>query len=203
MTKAHTVNKKKRICVFCGSSHGVRLSYRNAAQQLGKAIASRGMGLVYGGGSVGLMGVIANAVLEEQGEVIGVLPQALFNKELAHYGLTDLRIVSSMHERKALMAELSNGFIAMPGGFGTFEEVFEVVTWAQLGLHRKPIGILNVDGYFDLFFEFLEHVLREGFIKPQHQQLMITSQDPNELLSSLIRHRPTEQVPKVINWKET
>ncbi len=203
MTKALPVNQKKRICVFCGSNHGMRSSYRNAAQQLGKAIASHGMGLVYGGGSVGLMGAIADAVLEKQGEVIGVLPQALFNKELAHYGLTELRIVSSMHERKALMAELSDGFIAMPGGFGTFEEFFEVVTWAQLGLHTKPIGILNVDGYFDLFFKFIEHILREGFIKPKHQQLMITSQDPSELLSLLIRHRPAEHIPKVINWKET
>ncbi len=149
------------------------------------------------------MGIIADAVLEEQGEVIGVLPQTLFNKELAHSGLTDLRIVSSMHERKALMAELSDGFIAMPGGFGTFEEFFEVVTWAQLGLHTKPIGILNVDGYFDLFFKFIEHILREGFIKPKHQQLMITSQDPNELLSLLIRHKPAGHIQKVINWKET
>jgi uncharacterized protein (TIGR00730 family) len=203
MTKTLPVNQKKRICVFCGSSHGVRPSYRNAAQRLGKAITSHGMGLVYGGGGVGLMGVIADAVLEEQGEVIGVLPRALFNKELAHYGLTELRIVSSMHERKALMAELSDSFIAMPGGFGTFEEFFEVVTWAQLGLHTKPIGILNVDGYFDLFFKFLEHMVQEGFIKPKHQQLMVTSQDPNELLSLLICYRGTEHIPKVINWKET
>lgn len=180
----------------------MRSSYRNAARKLGKALVSHGVGLVYGGGSVGLMGVIADAILEEQGEVIGVLPQSLFNKELAHHGLTELRIVSSMHERKALMAELSDGFIAMPGGFGTFEEFFEVVTWAQLGLHRKPIGLLNVDGYFDLLLKFLKHVLQEGFIKPKHQQLMITSHDPEELLSSLMCHKPIEHIPKVIDWNE-
>ncbi len=142
-------NTIKRICVFCGSSPGTRPVYTEFAQQLGKAIVSQDMELVYGGGSIGLMGIIADAVLKEKGKVIGVIPHALSSKEFAHTGLTDLRLVSSMHERKAMMVELSDAFIAMPGGFGTFDEFFEILTWAQLGLHAKPIGLLNVEGYFD------------------------------------------------------
>ena len=144
-----TNNSIKRICVFCGSNHGARSAYTGAAQQLGKALVSHEIGLVYGGGSIGLMTVVADAVLEEKGEVIGVIPHALSSKEFAHDGLTELRLVSSMHERKAMMAELSGAFIAMPGGFGTLDEFFEIVTWAQLGLHTKPIGLLNVGGYFE------------------------------------------------------
>src|SRR5512146_155412 len=139
----------KRICVFCGSNTGTRLAYVEAAQRLGVILAERKLGLVYGGGKVGLMGKLADAVLGAGGEVIGVIPQKLMRKEIAHAGLTDLRVVNSMHERKAMMAELSDAFIAMPGGFGTFEEFCEMVTWAQLGVHRKPCGLLNIEGYYD------------------------------------------------------
>ena len=198
-----TNNSIKRICVFCGSNHGARSTYTDAAQQLGKALVSQGVGLVYGGGSIGLMTVVANAVLEEKGEVIGVIPHALSSKEFAHDGLTELHLVSSMHERKAMMAELSGAFIAMPGGFGTLDEFFEIVTWAQLGLHTKPIGLLNVGGYFDLLLKFVDYMLRERFISSEHRQLIITSHDPEELLLKLIRYKPSQQIPKVIDWKET
>ena len=198
-----TKNSIKRICVFCGSNHGARSAYTDAAQQLGKALVSQGMGLVYGGGSIGLMTVVADAVLEEKGEVIGVIPHALSSKEFAHDGLTELRLVSSMHERKAMMAELSGAFIAMPGGFGTLDEFFEIVTWAQLGLHTKPIGLLNVGGYFDLLLKFVDYMLRERFISAEHRQLIITSHNPEELLSALIRYKPMQPIPKVIDWKET
>ena len=198
-----TNNSIKRICVFCGSNHGARSTYTGAAQQLGKALVSQGVGLVYGGGSIGLMTVVANAVLEEKGEVIGVIPHALSSKEFAHDGLTELHLVSSMHERKAMMAELSCAFIAMPGGFGTLDEFFEIVTWAQLGLHTKPIGLLNVGGYFDLLLKFVDYMQRERFISTEHRQLIITSHDPEELLSALIRYKPIQPIPKVIDWKET
>ena len=196
-------NTIKRICVFCGSNHGARSAYTDAAQQLGKALVSQGMGLVYGGGSIGLMMVVADAVLKEKGEVIGVIPHALSSKEFAHDGLTELHLVSSMHERKAMMAELSDAFIAMPGGFGTLDEFFEIITWAQLGLHTKPIGLLNVGGYFDLLLEFVDYMLQERFISAEHRQLIITSRNPEELLSALIRYKPSQQIPKVIDWKET
>ena len=198
-----TNNSIKRICVFCGSNHGARSAYTDAAQQLGKALVSQGMGLVYGGGSIGMMTVVADAVLKEKGEVIGVIPHALSSKEFAHNGLTELHLVSSMHERKAMMAELSDAFIAMPGGFGTLDEFFEIITWAQLGLHTKPIGLLNVGGYFDLLLKFVDYMLRERFISAEHRQLIITSRNPEELLSALIRYKPSQQIPKVIDWKET
>ena len=198
-----TNNSIKRICVFCGSNHGARSAYTDAAQQLGKALVSQGMGLVYGGGSIGMMTVVADAVLKEKGEVIGVIPHALSSKEFAHNGLTELHLVSSMHERKAMMAELSDAFIAMPGGFGTLDEFFEIITWAQLGLHTKPIGLLNVGGYFDLLLKFIDYMLRERFISAEHRQLIITSRNPEELLSALIRYKPSQQIPKVIDWKET
>ena len=198
-----TNNFIKRICVFCGSNHGARSAYTDAAQQLGKALVSQGMGLVYGGGSIGMMTVVADAVLKEKGEVIGVIPHALSSKEFAHNGLTELHLVSSMHERKAMMAELSDAFIAMPGGFGTLDEFFEIITWAQLGLHTKPIGLLNVGGYFDLLLKFVDYMLRERFISAEHRQLIITSHTPEELLSALIRYKPMQPIPKVIDWKET
>ena len=198
-----TNNFIKRICVFCGSNHGARSAYTDAAQQLGKALVSQGMGLVYGGGSIGMMTVVADAVLKEKGEVIGVIPHALSSKEFAHNGLTELHLVSSMHERKAMMAELSDAFIAMPGGFGTLDEFFEIITWAQLGLHTKPIGLLNVGGYFDLLLKFIDYMLRERFISAEHRQLIITSHNPEELLSALIRYKPMQPIPKVIDWKET
>ncbi|MCP5005086.1 MAG: TIGR00730 family Rossman fold protein [Planctomycetes bacterium] len=193
----------KRICVFCGSNSGAQVAYTNVAQQLGKAIVSQGMGLVYGGGNVGLMGVIANAVLQEKGEVIGVIPHALAKKEVAHQGLTELRQVSSMHKRKAVMGELSDGFIAMPGGFGTFEELFEVVTWAQLGLHTKPIGLLNVEGFFDLLLEFLNNVHRENFVQTKYRHLIIESNSPEKLLHMLIQHSTSEKLPRFIDWEDT
>ncbi|MDN3515201.1 MAG: TIGR00730 family Rossman fold protein [Candidatus Brocadia sp.] len=196
-------NSIQRICVFCGSNPGTRSVYTAVAQQLGKAIVSHGMGLVYGGGSIGLMGIIADAVLKEKGNVIGVIPHALSSREFAHPGLTELRMVSSMHERKAMMAELSDAFIAMPGGFGTFDELFEILTWAQLGIHTKPIGLLNVEGYFDLLLAFISHVLQERFIQTKHRQLITTtSNDPEKLLQSLIHHKPPKNIPQLIDWKE-
>ena len=201
--KARPHNTLKRICVFCGSSLGARSVYTNAAQQLGRTIVSHGMGLVYGGGSIGLMGVIADTALKEKGEVIGVIPRVLSSKEFAHPGLTALHVVSSMHERKAMMAELSDAFIAMPGGFGTFDEFFEVLTWAQLGLHSKPIGLLNVDGYFDLMLKFINQVLHEGFIQVKHHQLFVTSHNPGELISALLHYKPSPRISKVITWKES
>ncbi len=196
-------NSIRRICVFCGSSCGARSEYTEAAKRLGKAIVSHGMGLVYGGGSIGLMGVIADAVLQEHGEVIGVIPQALSLKEIVHPDLTELHIVSNMHERKAMMAELSGAFVAMPGGYGTFEEFFEVVTWAQLGLHTKPIGLLNVASYFDLLLALVDRAYQERFIQEQHRRLIVASSDTEELLPALIHYKPSPQIPKIIGWKET
>lgn len=196
-------NSIKRICVFCGSSLGARSNYTEVAQQLGKAIVSRGMELVYGGGSIGLMGVIANAVLKENGKVFGVIPKALSSREFAHPGLTELHFVTSMHERKAMMAELADAFIAMPGGFGTFEEFFEILTWAQLGLHTKPIGLLNVEGYFDLLLTFINHVLQERFIQKKHYRMIITSDNPEKLLSDLMCYKPSPQIPQWIDLRET
>ncbi|MBV6519849.1 MAG: TIGR00730 family Rossman fold protein [Candidatus Brocadia sp.] len=193
----------KRICVFCGSRRGARPEYTAAARQLGKVMVAQGIGLVYGGGSIGLMREIADAVLREKGEVIGVIPHALVSKEFAHAGLTELRVVSSMHERKAMMAELSDAFIAMPGGFGTFDELFEILTWAQLGLHTKPIGLLNTDGYFDLLLAFIQHVLKERFIQTKHRRLIMTSHDPEKLLAEIIRCTPPAKIPRLIDWKET
>ncbi|MDR4504971.1 MAG: TIGR00730 family Rossman fold protein [Candidatus Scalindua sp.] len=195
-------NTMKRICVFCGSNRGARIAYTDVAQQLGKAIVSKGLGLVYGGGDVGLMGIIADAVLQKKGEVIGVIPHSLAKKEVAHSGLTELRLVASMHERKAMMEELSDGFIAMPGGFGTLEELFEVVTWAQLGLHSKPIGLLNVEGFFDLLLEFLNHVHKERFVQAKYRHLILKSHSPEKLLDMLIQHHTSETLPKFIDWKD-
>ncbi len=158
-----------RICVFCGSRPGGRDEYVDQARRLGELLTSRDIGLVYGGASVGLMGAVADAVLNAGGEVIGVIPEALAVKELAHQQVGDLRVVGSMHERKALMAELSDAFIALPGGFGTFEELFEMVTWAQLGMHRKPFGILNVAGFFDGLLALVDHAIEEGFIPTRRQ----------------------------------
>lgn len=200
MSDTHSI---KRICVFCGSKRGVRSVYTATAQRLGRSLVSQGVGLVYGGGSIGLMGDIADAVLREKGTVIGVIPHALALKEFAHSGLTELRRVSSMHERKAMMAELSDAFIAMPGGFGTFDELFEILTWAQLGIHTKPIGLLNVEGYFDLLLAFIQHVLQERFIQAKHRRLIITSNDPDKLLAELIRCTPPTKVPQFLDWKET
>ena len=171
-----------RICIFTGSNPGIRAEYADAARGLACQLVDRGYGLIYGGGNVGLMGVIADAVLEHGGHVTGVIPDALVSQEVAHRGLSELRVVQSMHERKALMAELSDGFIAMPGGIGTMEEFFEVLSWAQLGLHDKPCGLLNIGGYYDHLIRFMDHAVAQEFIKPKHRALLIVAEEPGKML---------------------
>lgn len=176
---------RPHLCVFCGSRSGTRPIYAEAAIRVGTALGLDGLGLVYGGGRVGLMGLVADAALAAGGRVVGVIPEALAAKEIAHPGLTELVIVSGMHERKALMAERSRGFLALPGGVGTFEEFFEVVTWAILGIHRKPIGLLNVDGYYDPLLRLLDHAVDEGFLSPGHRALILCSADAEAIISRL------------------
>jgi uncharacterized protein (TIGR00730 family) len=178
------------VCVFCGSSPGRDPRYRDAARRLAHALVGRGLGLVFGGGSVGLMGVLADAMLAAGGEAIGVIPHGLAAREVAHRGLRDLRVVPSMHARQALMAELSDAFLALPGGFGTFEELFEVVTWAQLGIHRKPIGLLNVGGYYDGLIGFLDHAVAEEFVSRENRGLVLIADTPEALLDRLAAHPP-------------
>jgi uncharacterized protein (TIGR00730 family) len=185
-----------RLCVFCGSNAGQDPVYLATAHALGEALAASGIGLVYGGASVGLMGAVADAVLAKGGNVIGVMPQALVDKEIAHKGLTDLRVVGSMHERKALMAELADGFIALPGGLGTFEELFEVWTWAQLGYHRKPCALLNAGGFYDKLTDFLDDVVERGFVKPIHRAMLIIENEPAALIGAICAYEP----PKVDKW---
>ncbi|HMC88250.1 MAG TPA: TIGR00730 family Rossman fold protein [Gemmataceae bacterium] len=180
----------RRLCVFCGSSPGQRPIHAESARSLGMIMAARGLALVYGGGHVGLMGVLADAVLEAGGEVIGVIPQSMVDKELAHTGISKLHIVGTMHERKALMADLADGFAALPGAFGTADELFEILTWAQLGLHAKPVGILNVDGFFQALLAWLDHAVAEGFLKPRHRQLLQEAGDAEKLVDLLISYRP-------------
>ncbi|HEY0017713.1 MAG TPA: TIGR00730 family Rossman fold protein [Longimicrobium sp.] len=175
----------KRICVFCGSSPGVRPEYADAARAMGRALAGQGMGLVYGGGRVGLMGIVADAVMQAGGEAVGVIPEALMRREVGHAALTELHVVGSMHERKALMADLSDGFVAMPGGYGTFEEFCEVITWSQLGIHPKPCALLNVAGYYDALLAMFDHGVAEGFIRPQHRAMVLTEADPDRLLERM------------------
>jgi len=186
----------KRICVFCGSTQGVRPSYAATAAALGRLLAERKIELVYGGGCVGLMGVIANAALSHGGHVIGVIPKALEIKEVVHEHLPDLRVVKNMHERKALLAELADGFIALPGGFGTYEEFCEILTWSQLGFHRKPFGLLDIDGFYRSLLEFFDHATAEGFIRPIHRQLVLEEKDPAALLAKLAAWQP----PAEIKW---
>jgi uncharacterized protein (TIGR00730 family) len=186
-------NLSGTICVFTGSRHGTNPEYAEAARQLGRELVERNYGLVYGGGNVGLMKVIADTVLELGGHVTGVIPHSLVNKEVAHRGLSDLRIVHSMHDRKATMAELSDGFIALPGGIGTMEEFFEVLSWAQLGIHRKPCGLLNTGGYYDCLIAFLDHAVQHDFLKPKHRSLLILANEPPEILSrfeAIMNSRP-------------
>ena len=187
------------ICVFAGSSDGARDAYRAAAQRLGVELARREIGVVYGGGSVGLMGALADAALRSQGSVIGILPQAIADVEIAHPGLTELRIVPTMHARKAQMAELADAFIALPGGIGTLEESFEVWTWSQLGIHSKPIGLLNVDGYYDGLEAFLDHVTREAFVKPVHREILVSDSEPARLITRLL----DADVPNIEKWNES
>lgn len=192
----------KRICVFCGSSSGESPVYLEAATRVGEILAREGMGLVYGGSRVGLMGRLADAMLEHGGEVVGVIPRALVNREVAHGGLSELRIVGSMHERKAVMAELSDAFIALPGGLGTLEELFEVVTWSQLGLHQKPSGVLDVRGYYQPLIAFLDHAVNEGFLAAPHRRMIILEEDPEALVARL-REYEAPVVPKWIAAGET
>lgn len=189
----------ERICVFCGSNSGIKDIYQKAARTLAGALAEREIDLVYGGGSIGLMGIIADEMLRLKREVIGIIPHGIAAREIAHQGLTDLRIVRSMHERKSLMAELSDGFIALPGGFGTFEELLEIITWAQLGIHQKPIGILNVAGYYDILGEMVERGIEEGFIRPQYRHLLGIFSEVEGLLDWMKRYEPLEGVTKWID----
>jgi uncharacterized protein (TIGR00730 family) len=183
----------RRLCVYAGSHAGRNPAYAEAAADLAALLARRGIGLVYGGGKVGLMGVVADAVLEAGGEAIGVIPQDLVDREVGHDGLTELRVVGSMHERKALMADLSDGFVALPGGIGTLEELIEVYTWSQLGLHRKPMGVLNVAGYYDLLSELLDHAVREAFLREQHRAALHVAADAEALLDAFARWRPPSE----------
>lgn len=180
----------KSICVYCGSATGVSPAYANAARALAAEMVKRDIALVYGGGNVGLMGIIATEVLHLGGQVTGVIPTALLDKELGHDGLTKLHVVKDMHERKALMAELSDGFIAMPGGMGTMEELFEVLTWSQLGFHVKPIGILNVEGFYDGLISFLEHMVNQGFLSARQAMLMMSEHKPEQLLERFQHYQP-------------
>jgi uncharacterized protein (TIGR00730 family) len=186
----------KYICVYCGSNPGRLAAYREAASCLGRELAERGLGLVYGGASVGVMGAVADATLRHGGKAIGVIPHALATKEVSHHGLDELFVVESMHQRKAKMAELSDGFIALPGGWGTIEEIFEMLTWAQLGFHEKPCGLLNAAGYYDHLFTFLEKAIEERFVKPEYRPMIIM----DESAPALLRRFDEYQAPKVKKW---
>ena len=188
----------QKFCVFCGSNPGGELAYSEAAVNVGRLIASRGGRLVYGGGRVGLMGSVANAVLEAGGEVIGVMPRSLVEKDIAHNGLTKLHIVESMHERKALMEKLSDAFLLLPGGFGSWDEFSEIVTWAQLGIHAKPCGILNVAGYYDPFLAQIDRAVAAGFVRPAHRNMVLVASDAGTLLSRLM----SAPVVSEIKWAQ-
>lgn len=192
----------KRLCVYCGSNSGGQSDYARVARQLARAMVNRNIDLVYGGASVGLMGEIANAVLEEGGDVIGIIPKGLFEKEVAHTDVTELREVDSMHERKALMADLSDGFIALPGGLGTIEEIFEIITWSQLGMHQKPCGLLNVCHYYDKLIGFLDHAVSEQFIKTAHRSTILIDECPDTLLDKFEAYKAPETT-KWIDRKST
>lgn len=184
----------KRLAIYCGSNKGAKSDYARAAHALGELLAKEKIELVYGGGMVGLMGVVADAVLKNGGHVIGVIPEKLVIKEVVHEKLPDLRVVKDMHERKALMADLADGFIALPGGYGTFEEFFEVLAWGQLGWHRKPVGLLNTAGFYRPMLEFLDHTTTEGFIRPKHRDLVIVEEDAEEMLRRLRTFQPPDEV---------
>jgi uncharacterized protein (TIGR00730 family) len=193
----------RRICVFCGASPGARPEYSEATAELARLLVADGIGVVYGGGGVGMMGALADAVLAEGGEITGVIPRALVDREIAHRDVTDMRVVGSMHERKALMAELSDAFVALPGGIGTLEELFEVYTWAQLGLHRKPCAILNVAGYFDGIAAFLSHAVEERFLRVEHLEVLMVETEAESLVERLRTFEPDSLVPKWIDREET
>jgi len=188
--------KIKKICVYCGSSPGRNPAYLQAAESLARVMCERGIGLVYGGAAIGVMGAVANAVLEGGGEAIGVIPSSLAVKEVAHSSLTELHVVASMHDRKAMMAELSDGFIALPGGWGTLEEIFEILTWAQLGFHHKPCGLLNVGGYYDGLIGFLDNAFEQQFVNELCRPMLMKSREPASLLDQFAEYR----APKVRKW---
>jgi uncharacterized protein (TIGR00730 family) len=194
--------KLHRVCVFCGSNAGRRPVHRAAAVAFGEALAARGVGLVYGGGNVGLMGALADAALARGGSAIGIIPHALMAKELGHLGLTELRVVDSMHARKAMMADLADAFVMLPGGFGTYEEFCEVLTWSQLGLHQKPCGVLDVDGFYAPLLDFFDRAVDEGFVSPVHRAIVLRASAPDALLDLLAAWAPTA-APKWIDRDET
>ena len=186
----------KQVCIFCGSYQGTQPIYMITAHQMGMGLAQRGLGLVYGGGRVGLMGAVADGTMAGGGKVTGVIPQSLVDRELAHNGLSEIHVVKSMHERKAMMAEIADAFIAMPGGYGTLDELFEIITWAQLGFHHKPIALLNIGGYFDPLLTFIEHMATEGFIKPEHRGAVLVKNEVDTLLDTLLSYKP----PQLEKW---
>lgn len=189
-------SKIKRLCVYCGSSRGTKSEYTAGARRLAKTLVNNDIELIYGGASIGIMGVLADAVLEGGGRVTGIIPEDLMSREVAHSGINELKVVPSMHERKALMADMSDGFAALPGGLGTFEELFEILTWAQLGFHRKPVGILNIGGYFDYLIKFLDHAVNEQFLQHHHRSMLIIEDDPDTLLLRFTEY----QSPVMKQW---
>jgi len=190
------VSEIRRLAIFCGSNPGTRPDYVDAAHAFGRLLAQRGIGIVYGGSNVGLMAALADAMMDEFGEIIGVIPRMLVEREVANTALSDLRIVESMHERKAMMAELADGFVALPGGIGTLEEFFETWTWGQLGMHTKPCGLLNVAGYFDPLLKFLDHAVAEKFVRDVHRAMVVVESDPAALLARFESYDP----PRVVKW---
>jgi uncharacterized protein (TIGR00730 family) len=190
------VSGLRRVCVYCGANVGARPAYADAARRVGRVLGTRGLGLVYGGGNVGLMGVVADAALAAGAEVIGVIPRALVVRELGHRRITELRVVETMHERKAVMAELADAFVALPGGLGTLDELFEAMTWAQLGLHQKPIGLLEVDGFFAPLVAYLDRAVAEGFVRAEHRAALTVASEPEELLRRFTAYR----APEVGKW---
>jgi hypothetical protein len=193
----------QRVCVFCGSSPGARPAYAEATAEVARLLAGEGIGVVYGGGHVGLMGVLADTAMAAGGEVIGVMPQMLVDREIGHTAITELRVVDSMHERKALMADLSDAFVALPGGAGTLEELFEVYTWSQLGLHDKPCALLDVDDYYAGLAAFLDHAVRERFLREEHRAALMVEQDPRTLIDRLREFEPRAVTPKWIDREQT
>jgi uncharacterized protein (TIGR00730 family) len=192
----------QRVCVFCGSSPGARPAYADATAEVARLLAGQGIGVVYGGGHVGLMGVLADSAMAAGGEVIGVMPQALVDREIGHTEISELRVVGSMHERKALTADLSDAFIALPGGAGTLEELFEVYTWAQLGLHDKPCGLLDIEDYFSGLVGFLDHAVDERFLREEHRAMLIVEREPRRLIERLAEFEPRAITPKWIDREE-
>lgn len=190
------MNQLKTICVYCGSSLGKKEAYASAAKLLAESLVARNITLVYGAASIGIMGTVADQVLNLGGQVIGVIPKALAHKEITHNNLTELYVTQSMHERKMQMAELSDGFIALPGGIGTMEELFEIWTWAQLGFHKKPCGLLNIDGYYDALIQFVDHMQQEQFVKSKHHDLLMVNNDPEKLLHQFSSYIP----PEITQW---